>query len=182
MVKQMDKERAKKIIVEIIRAAGGRFTNKTNLFKAFYHAHLKYAELRPDVLSDWPIIRMPRGPAIDRFGELLGELMADGVVDLDSVEKGACEAFEFTLTGVEIPDAPALSNCALKAIHAGVEEVRGKSAAQVSEESHRQSWEEARDGKEMNIYLDVAPTPHDPILRDQSRMLADIFRDTCGPS
>src|SRR5829696_1839003 len=100
----MDKQRAKQIIVEIIRASGGSLTNKTNLFKAFYHAHLKYAEKRPDILSDWPIIRMPRGPAIDRFNVLLGELISEGILDLGCVEKGPFEAMQFELTGNELVD------------------------------------------------------------------------------
>ncbi|MBP87557.1 MAG: hypothetical protein CMJ64_12665 [Planctomycetaceae bacterium] len=60
-----EKDRAKRIIIEIIRQADGSFERKTNLYKAFYHAHLKYAADNPGYLSKWPIVRMPRGPGID---------------------------------------------------------------------------------------------------------------------
>ena len=90
-----DKNRAKQIIVEIVRQAGGVLDNKTNLFKAFYRAHLKFAESNPGFLSTWKIVRMPNGPGIHRFEVLLGELIADGYLEVDEVGKAAALHFGF---------------------------------------------------------------------------------------
>jgi len=153
-----DKERAKLIIVEIIRQAGGVLENKTNLFKAFWQAHLEFAKSRPGYLSTWPIARMPNGPGIDNFDLLLGELMAEGVLETDQIQKGEFEAFIFALTG-QAPAGEPLSPEAVEAVKKGVAFVEGKTATQISKVSHElsRSWNEAKDGEELNIYLDLIP-------------------------
>jgi len=149
-----DKERAKDIILAIIEAAGGTFDNKTNLFKAFFHAHLAYAKDNPGFLSTWPIVRMPHGPGIEHFDQLLGELMAEGCLETKEVSKGQCTAFRFRY----LPHSSRtvnLSASELNAVRHGYKSVAGKTASRVSSESHKRAWEAARDGEEMNIYLDT---------------------------
>ena len=153
-----EKELAKQIIAEIIRQAGGTLDNKTNLYKAFYHAHLHYAENQPGYLSAWPIVRMPRGPGIHNFDLLLGELMAEGKVETKQVDWAGRTGFRFTLC------APAaqpnrLPEGAIQAIAHGVQQVVGKSAEQVSREAHEMSraWRNSQDGEELNIYTDTIP-------------------------
>ena len=90
-------KRAKKIIVELVRQAGGQFQNKTNLFKAFWKAHLAYAANQPGYLSTWPIVRMPNGPGIDDFDTLLSEMLADGWLTIDEVPIGNFRAMVFKL-------------------------------------------------------------------------------------
>jgi len=154
MVEQ-HKQRAKRIILEIIRQAGGIFDNKTNLYKAFYHAHLRFADTQPGYLSTWPIVRMTRGPGIDNFDVLLGELMAEGRVETKQTDHGQHKGFRFLLRG-EQPECVDLPEGAIEAIAYGVAQVLGKRAAQVSRESHEVSraWRDAEDGDELNIYLD----------------------------
>jgi hypothetical protein len=148
-------KRAKKIIVELVRQAGGQFQNKTNLFKAFWKAHLAYAANSPGYLSTWPIIRMPNGPGIEDFDYLLSEMLADGWLTIDETQVGTYRAMVFSL-GPSCPP-PSLPEAALEAIREGVKAVDGKSATAVSDESHRQSrvWREAKDGEELDIYLDL---------------------------
>jgi hypothetical protein len=150
-----DKDRAKRIIAEIIKQNGGVFVNKTNLFKAFYRAHLYYAEREIGYLSDWPIVKMPRGPGIDNFDLLLGELLTDGVLHAEEIEVGSKTAIRFQWTGQDLP-GESLSEGAIHAIRMGVEMVQGKTADSVSHESHRdsRSWHEAKNGERLNIYLD----------------------------
>ena len=57
-----DKEVAKQVILEIIRQAGGVLNYKTSLFKAFYHAHLHFAETQSGYLSTWPIVACREAP------------------------------------------------------------------------------------------------------------------------
>jgi len=148
-------KRAKRIIVELVRQAGGQLQNKTNLFKAFWKAHLHYAANSPGYLSAWPIVRMPNGPGIGDFDLLLSEMLADGWLTIDEAEVGPYRAMVFSL-GPHCPP-PALSTEAIEAIRAGVKAVDGMTAAAVSDQSHRESrvWREAKDGEELDIYLDL---------------------------
>lgn len=150
---ESDQERAKQIIVEIIRQSGGHFDRKTNLFKAFYHAHLKFAESNPGYLSFWPIVRMPYGPGIDNFDSLVGELLLEHAIHISS-SAGKGMGFELTEVGAQ---RPTLSDDELSAIQYGVEMVEGKTATQVSNESHMasRSWQNTADGKELDIYQDT---------------------------
>jgi len=152
----LDKDRAKAIIVEIIRQSGGTFRNKTNLFKAFWRAHVEYARTHAASLSRWPIVRMPNGPGIDRFDLLLGELMAEEMVRADQFEAGEVVGFEFHLIGTP---AAVFSDEERAAIRKAVGSVVGKTAAQVSEESHQKSrsWNSAKDGERLDVFLDVIP-------------------------
>ena len=148
-------KRAKKIIVELVRQAGGQFQNKTNLFKAFWKAHLAYAANSPGYLSTWPIVRMPNGPGIEDFDLLLSEMLLDGWLTIDETEVGPYRAMVFKL-GPNCPP-PTLPESAIEAIQDGIKAVDGKSATAVSDESHRQSrvWREAKDGEVLDIYLDL---------------------------
>ena len=84
-----NRDRAKKVIVEIIRQAGGELTATARLYKAFYFAHLYYAETAPGYLSDWPIVKMPTGPGIHSCGGLVLELVSGLVSGLAFVRKRA---------------------------------------------------------------------------------------------
>jgi hypothetical protein len=149
-------KRAKKVIVELLRQAGGQFQSKTNLFKAFWKAHLSYAANNPGYLSTWPVVRMPNGPGIGDFDHLVSEMLADGWLTLGETQVGPNWAVTFTL-GPNCPPA-SLPVEAIAAIREGVKAVDGKSAT-ASDESHRQSrvWRESADGEEMDIYLDLMP-------------------------
>ena len=170
-----DKERAKQIIVEIIKQADGSLRNKTNLFKAFYHAHLEYAKVNPDYLSTWPIVKMPHGPGIDNSDTLLGELISNGVLKCEQLQAGDFTGFRFALTG-EPPAGSPLTARAIEAIRRGVEHVDKKTASEVSEESHdvSRTWRSARIGEELNIYLDL---PDDDELNERDRAIRKIAAD-----
>ena len=80
-----ESKKAKQIIKEIIRQAGGRLDGKTRLYKAFYLAHLFYFERSPGLLSDWPIVKMPNGPGIDDGDILIDSMVAAGEIALEHV-------------------------------------------------------------------------------------------------
>ena len=151
-----EKERAKQIIVEIVRQAGGVFYNTTNMYKAFYRAHLRFADAQPGYLSAWPIVHMPRGPGIHDFNRLLGELLTEDRIAVEDVQWGENTGSKFRVCEVKA-DRSLLPKGAVEAIAYGVGQVKGKSATQVTHESHQDSraWREAtQDGEELNIYLD----------------------------
>lgn len=170
------KERAKLVIVEIIRQAGGVLQNKTNLFKTFYHAHLLYAKKNPGYLSTWPIVKMPNGPGIDRFDLLLGELMTQGVLHSEEVRAGNYQAFKFTLT--EHAFEGRLDVDAISAIAEAYQTVEGKSAHQVSYESHLHSrtWREADYGDELVIYCDPIPDEEFNARQERMKVIASALK------
>jgi len=174
MSKYQDKERAKAVILEIIRQAGGKLHNKTNLFKAFYHAHLEYAKANRGYLSTWPIVRMPKGPGIDWCDRLLGELTSDGSLKIRQVKRGNRYAFLFSLSGKR-PAENTLPEGSAEAIKRALARIDGKTADEVSGESHRRAWESARNGEEMNIYLDL--TESDSELQEKAESTAAMLND-----
>lgn len=172
-----EKNRAKQVIYEIIRQAGGEFRNKTNMYKAFWKSHLEYAKENPGYLSLWPIVRMPMGPGIDNFDGLIAELMKDELLKLTQVENGKISAFIFSTTNKE-PDFPSFSENELRAIRAGVDFVSGKTATSVSKESHvlSRSWREAEDGEELNIYIDLMSDEEYTAKMKKMSRLAEVFK------
>lgn len=177
-------ERAKQVVAEIIRQAGGVLVNKTNLFKAFYHAHLKFAAANPNYLSSWPIVKMPHGPGIDSADALLGGLMLDGVIIVDQIEQHGYSAFRFIHTGKQCKGEP-LPDEAIAAIQAGLDQVLGKSAKTVSDESHAmsRSWRAAtKEGEELNIYADLSDDGEYQERVDFSRSITPIVDEIWGAS
>src|SRR5438876_6783453 len=154
--KHPNKERAKRMILEILRQAGGEL-GKTKLFKAFWLAHLYYFKIAPDYLTDWPIVRMPNGPGIDRADRLILELVQSGHVERSHIPKGPFTEINCRLTGKPM-DGELLSN-AVDAIRTAVTDVKNCSAEAISELSHdfSRSWKNTPNGSELDIYGDLIP-------------------------
>lgn len=152
----IQRSRAKRVIAEIIKQAGGTFTGKTRLYKAFYIAHLLYAEQQRGYLTNWPIVRMPHGPGIDCGDELIAELELSGTLELRRVPEGPWSTTRFQLTG---HGHDKLAAAETRAIKQAVDFVRKKTAVELSEltHEHSRSWIEARDGQPLDIYIDIIP-------------------------
>ena len=149
------------------------------MYKAFWKAHLEYAKTNPGYLSLWPIVRMPNGPGIDNFDQLIGELMADGLLKTGQNQNGSVFSFYFSTTDEE-PAFSELSQPEIDAIRAGVEFVSSKSAALVSEESHEQSrsWRTSKNGEELNIYTDLLSDEEYEEKISKAKNLAKVFNDS----
>ncbi len=152
---QSARDRAKAVLVEIIRQNGGSIPSKTALYKAFWLAHVEYAKNHPDRLTHWPIVRMPNGPGIHDFDVLIGELMANRIVEMEETEVGDFTAMKFFLLDCSL--ATELSEDQIAAIKLAVAQVHGKSASGLSEMSHRESlsWQLGDNGDELDIALDA---------------------------
>jgi hypothetical protein len=99
---------------------------------------------------------MPRGPGINKFDALLGELMQAGAVETEQVQQGNFTGFVFHL----LPDAPStLGPDEIAAVKTAVASVDGKTANHVSESSHEQSraWQLASDGDELDVFWTLSP-------------------------
>jgi hypothetical protein len=153
-----ERAKAKRVIAEIIRQAGGKFTGKTRLYKAFYVAHLLFAEHDRGYLTAWPIVRMPHGPGIDCGDELITELELSGILERKQEPEGPWQTARYELTRAGRSEGK-LSAAETRAIKEAVEFVGSKTATELSDLTHEfsRSWLEARDGQPLNIYIDIIP-------------------------
>src|SRR5437867_367337 len=94
----MPRTNARDVVLELVRDAGGEWVGKGKLSKAFYFAHLYYADERPGLLTDWPIARMPEGPAIHDGDTLLGGLVRDGYLTVHLDREGPHPEYRYRLT------------------------------------------------------------------------------------
>lgn len=150
-------ERAKAVVLEIIRqSTGDEIVGKTKLFKAFYFAHLFYAKENARYLSEWPIVKMPNGPGIDRFRSIVEALESENAITVEPAKVGPYKSVRYKAVARTEP-AAALSAEAVEAIRKAVEFVSRKSGAQLSDITHEfsRTWNDANEGDELPIYLDL---------------------------
>ena len=149
---------ARDVILEILRNAGGEWVGKTRLDKAFYFAHLYYANERPGLLTDRPIARMRHGPGIDKGDTLLAELVQDGYITEENIQDGPYPENRYRLTdkGRQVSEIPDDAKCAIEKATAFC---RTKSAAELSQITHdrSRSWNLAKEGEILNIHIDTIP-------------------------
>jgi hypothetical protein len=171
----MPQTTARDIILEILRSADGEWTGKTRLFKAFYFAHLYYADQHPGLLTDWPLERMPQGPGIHYSEELFADLVKSGEMTVEPVhEEGPYPESRYRLTAKGAAAArPSAAAC--WATEKAVSFCQGKTAAQLSQITHERSrsWIQAKDGDVLNIYLDLIP---DDEYSKRAKDIADLDR------
>jgi hypothetical protein len=149
---------AKEVVLEILRAANGEWEGKTKLSKAFYFAHLYYANDRPGLLTDWPIARMPQGPGIANGDALLAELVQDGYLTIEHFHEGPYPESRYRLTekGWQDGNLPAEAKCA---IEKATIFCQAKTATELSQITHERSrsWNQAKDGDILDIHIDTIP-------------------------
>src|ERR1043165_8060530 len=73
---------AKRIIAAILHASGGCVNGSVRLNKACYMAHLFHWVLNRGMLTPPPVVRMPKGPAIDDGTDILEEMRRDGAIKI----------------------------------------------------------------------------------------------------
>ena len=155
-----NRELAELTILEIAKqSSGDEITGKIRLFKAFYFTHLFFACDFPGLLTEWPIVRMPHGPGIEDFDQLIDRLVKHGALETADVKVGPYPSTRYRATGQAPPYDP-LSPDALSAIRTAIEFVANKTGAQLSDLTHEFSisWMEANDGEELSIYKDLQDT------------------------
>jgi hypothetical protein len=167
MAQRSDVGEVKRILAAIVQVAGGTLANKTNLFKAYYWAHLFYWQESNGLLTRrHRIVRMPNGPGVAGHDKLLRELVAEGFLEIQ--EK---QGYTFrTLSPVEVGADEE------RAIRQALAKVQGKTAIEVSDESHAfsRSWNSSGNGEGMNIYLDLLS---DTEYEQQAQLLDEARRE-----
>jgi hypothetical protein len=152
-----DADKASQVVLEIIRqSAGDKIEGKTKIFKAFYFAHLFYALDNSDYLTEWPIVRMPNGPGIEDFNWLMSRLHGEGLIEIEDCRVGPYKSSRYIATaeGIKRPLLPAEE---LAAIRRAAELVCQKTCTELSDMTHEfsKSWNDAKNGDELPIYLDL---------------------------
>ena len=146
------------VILEILRVADGEWTGKTKLYKAFYFAHLYYANERPGLLTDWPIARMPEGPGIHQGDRLLNAIAEHGFLTVELSHEGPYPENRYRLTDKagQVPRPPADASSAIKD---AANFCLPRTATELSQLTHERSrsWKLGRDGDLLNIYIDTIP-------------------------
>lgn len=154
----MPRAEAQDVILELLRAADGEWTGKLKLFKAFYFAHLYYANESPRLLTGWPIARLPQGPGIHRSDELFRKLVEGGLLEIESIHDGPYPELRYRLTkkGREAGRPP---EDARVAIEKATLFCLPKTAAELSQLTHERSrsWLEGKDGDILDVCLDTIP-------------------------
>ena len=154
----MPRTKAQDVILEVLRNTDGEWTGKTKLFKAFYFAHLDYALEQPGLLTDWPIVRMPQGPGIDKSHLLFDGLVREGYLIVERVHEGPYPECRYRLTdkGREEKRPPEDARAAIKEATLFC---LSRTAAELSQLTHERSrsWREGKDGEVLNIYIDTIP-------------------------
>ncbi|MBI3462431.1 MAG: hypothetical protein HY000_05135 [Planctomycetes bacterium] len=152
-------ERARQIIVEILHQAGGEITSRAALSRAFYFAHLYYADRASGYLGFWPILRAADGPVIGQLGDLLADLVTKGIAELGHVQQGPYTSMCYRLTSRELR-GEGLDSEAVQSIQDAVNLVQQTSPAELGEliRQNSRSWSTTADGEEMRvIYVDSGP-------------------------
>lgn len=164
---------AKRIIVGIVHEAGGVFTGKTRLYKAFWKAHSIYWQQNGRHLTDHPIVHMTRGPGIDGGDRLLRELVKkDRRLENPPVIMSWSERYRLA-AGADVK----LSGLERAAIRDALSWLGDSTATECSQRAHKESreWREAeeakRSGVELNYELDSIP---DDRLAQMRKRLSSI--------
>lgn len=145
-----DTQEAKDVVCALIAAAGGTLRGKVRLYKGFYHAHLIHWQQNPGLLTQHPIVHMPKGPGIDGANALLDELVSEGRI---AVRTEAGEEV-FTLIGSNPLPQGDLRYLAIQQAYTKVKDKTGNQLSHDTHESSR-SWNNTISGEEMNIYSDT---------------------------
>ncbi len=179
MSEPQERRTAKDIICAIIQEAGGTLCGTTRLYKAFYVAHLYYWLHSEGVLTDHPIVRMPRGPGIDNGLCLLAELCEEGRINAHEAPSGIHLERVYTLAkGGKVR----LEKGQKQAIREALKVVSGKTAAGLSDmvKAMSASLKMVPEGSEIPLYLDVLDEADlegiDQQLREAGELVDKVFK------
>jgi hypothetical protein len=177
---QDQREQAKQVICEIVAAAGGKLVGKVRLHKAFYYAHLYYWQRGLGLLTSYPVVRLPFGPAIDNGPGLVAQLVREGKLRLSQQPIGPYKeaVFELAQPFQIDPTSPRY-----RAIEEAVELVRSKTAVELSEETHlySRSWQESQNGEELDIYVDLLDDVEYQQIQDGGEQSRELVYGVFGP-
>jgi hypothetical protein len=174
-----NKAAAKRLILKILAISGGQLEAVSRLNKAFYAAHIIYWRDRQGVLTDYPVVKLPNGPGIDRFEELLEELESDGLIERVEGTKGPYKQTSVILKAAVHVDP---SEPDFEAIRRAVRWVKGHTTRELSDWTHDQPSYigQPEMGHEQAIYLDALKEEEYERIRTRCAAVDQAFRAALG--
>ena len=153
--RQADFDKAKALLCAIIEENGGRLEGMTRLYKVFYYAHLVHWHRNRGMLSEYPLVKMPKGPGIDDGDVLLNELKQEGLIESQTQQKGPYPENMYTLRG-QVPNP--ISADEREAIRHALDWAnRHPTATHLSDVTHSESraWNLSEMGEDLDLTLDT---------------------------
>lgn len=150
-------------IRRLIRAAvhfsGGTLKGKLRLNKIAWLAHTTYARETAGYLTDWPIVHLPEGPAIDDLADVIADMRDDGELIVVRSSIGMPNAREdYSLPPGYKPDEDlaAMGLHGYEAIRDAVELFKDMKGAEISDYAHENSatWRSTSNGDPQSVGLD----------------------------
>jgi hypothetical protein len=178
------RKKAQAVIVALVDAAGADGLLRTNLYKAFWLSHLFAMTETGRSLTDWPIVKMPRGPGIHEFTDLISDLVGSVLQDDEETvgplprPTDACSRSRARAEAIS-----ELRSDELVAVKHAVKLVGSRSANDASRLSHEvsRSWREAQKGAELDIYLDLLVDDEEvDRIRESTAKNAELARKILG--
>lgn len=154
------RERAQAVVLAAVLAAGGRWCRKTTLWKAFWWAHLESMRERGAELTDYPIVRLPQGPAPNDGDVLIAALVQAGHIHRDTDRNPSHPSEIFHVSNTETARQwvqTMLAPDEIAVVERAARKFKDMTARAASDFSHRYSreWRELSNGKSMSIYRDL---------------------------
>jgi hypothetical protein len=114
---------------------------------------------------------MPRGPAIDEGDILIESLVKEGRITVLKKMDGPYPEYMFTIVG----EADAIDDGEMQSVREAVAWIGNRTAKELSDITHRASWDETDNGEEMNIYADlIDPEEYDAIKQRQQAIKREL--------
>jgi hypothetical protein len=180
----MPRTTAQNVILQILRAGEGEWSGKLKLHKAFYFAHLFYANEHPGVLTNWPIARLQHGPGIHEGEKLIEEMANEGLLTVELVHEGPYPECRYRLTEKTLTVPPDMDEGARAAVNKATQFCKDRAAADLSQLTHdmSRSWNEGETGDILDIYIDTIPEGEyrrrQERLEELSKRLPPILRES----
>ncbi|MBY0526919.1 MAG: hypothetical protein K2R98_26230 [Gemmataceae bacterium] len=155
----MPRTTAKRVILDILRVGDGEWSGKVKLHKAFYFAHLYYANEHPGFLTDWPIAKLQHGPGIYEDEPLIWGMADEGLLEVELVHEGPYPEYRYRLSTKGRQESSEVPEDAHLAIEKAALFSKDRTASELSFLTHERSrsWNEAQMGDILNIYIDTIP-------------------------
>lgn len=178
------KHQARAVIAALVNAAPDGSLSRTQIYKGFYFAHLMHMQRFGAELSEWPVVRMPHGPGIDRGSDLLDELVQDEVLCCNKTPNGPFVEHRFSVKDMTKADAEIgrLSGIQKLSIKGAARTAGEASAGELSALTHDRStsWNETLSGATLPIYVDLIEPEEVEDVRDALRHAAEDVRAVFG--
>lgn len=174
MIRGPTRQEAKRIILAIVREAGGVLVARTRLYKVFYHAHLFYWQDHGGLLTLYPIVHMPHGPGIDDGEGILRELESGGQLEATRDPSVPLCPWVYRLSPqASVTASPSEQDAIQKALI----RVGSGRAVDISERSHEDSWSwhRTKKGHEQNIYSDLLDEADRRALEERQQHIQSLL-------